>query len=826
MGTQSKGMRMGHRDIISTVLEAAGEFNRRKLWQRFTNFDCFGVRIAGHDEVILGVVLGNAGEEYGLSLFRGPNAAGAFAALLDSDGLGDDALNEMDMLGFSTLAFGELPPEDQTLMRKAGLHPRHNEQVPHFLAKPAGQRTRFPDEAELNLLLLVLRAVVEADKKKLLEPTKLEDKDGICVLTISGDAAAPQVSVTREHWLPEGGGRRIPLVSERLDLRGLPRLDATWLIGMPTIPAGVQGDDRVMQMLLVVDEASEYVFQGRPVLGGDLREAVQIVGETFQGGGMGGQKGLPRRIVFSSRKLHEAMAPILEAAGVQCVYEPVIPKLQRIVADLIAHIASGPPSFAESMEAPGAPKGKIPAPDDLKGWKEADLRLYGRLIGYFRSREELRSARAVKRYFDDEDLEFYLKEHKDRGVGGAYMAWGILDYHPTKTSQTPAEKMLAKGLPPIEAILLRARMEACPTLYRVAGHDPQAGTIDLEDVLLGGAVAVHDRMMSENIEDGLFFAARVFPAGRFHFVELAGPPLVAGMGLEAVEFLRGCGMEFTREGLRRDAHKFGWLWRWSDEWQARWKSPHLRNTDGDELLWHIASFSVANPDQTRQTLRQREDIEYDDQADELVWSKAAGRNSKMPGETVTLGRMELVGDELVLTVNSAKRLAVARQWLEKLPGVVFKSVRTRRWDEAEKDRPLDERISPPKPVEMTPELNAAVQAMMDKHYKAWIDTPLPVLGGKTPRQACQTEAGRQQVTMLIRTMPDPMGRGSVRAPRQAMLRELGLTTEITSSPPVAPQTPPLPLPIQAMPAGHKVARNAPCPCGSGRKYKKCCGRES
>jgi len=26
--------------------------------------------------------------------------------------------------------------------------------------------------------------------------------------------------------------------------------------------------------------------------------------------------------------------------------------------------------------------------------------------------------------------------------------------------------------------------------------------------------------------------------------------------------------------------------------------------------------------------------------------------------------------------------------------------------------------------------------------------------------------------------------------------------------------------------GHKVGRNAPCPCGSGKKYKKCCGREA
>jgi len=26
--------------------------------------------------------------------------------------------------------------------------------------------------------------------------------------------------------------------------------------------------------------------------------------------------------------------------------------------------------------------------------------------------------------------------------------------------------------------------------------------------------------------------------------------------------------------------------------------------------------------------------------------------------------------------------------------------------------------------------------------------------------------------------------------------------------------------------GEKIGRNAPCPCGSGKKYKKCCGREA
>ncbi|HBN84048.1 MAG TPA: hypothetical protein DDZ89_09410 [Clostridiales bacterium] len=25
--------------------------------------------------------------------------------------------------------------------------------------------------------------------------------------------------------------------------------------------------------------------------------------------------------------------------------------------------------------------------------------------------------------------------------------------------------------------------------------------------------------------------------------------------------------------------------------------------------------------------------------------------------------------------------------------------------------------------------------------------------------------------------------------------------------------------------GNKIGRNDPCPCGSGKKYKKCCGKQ-
>ena len=44
-----------------------------------------------------------------------------------------------------------------------------------------------------------------------------------------------------------------------------------------------------------------------------------------------------------------------------------------------------------------------------------------------------------------------------------------------------------------------------------------------------------------------------------------------------------------------------------------------------------------------------------------------------------------------------------------------------------------------------------------------------------------------------------------------------------SRPPVAPHGA-APAPVAAPRAQPAVGRNDPCPCGSGKKYKKCCGR--
>jgi len=35
---------------------------------------------------------------------------------------------------------------------------------------------------------------------------------------------------------------------------------------------------------------------------------------------------------------------------------------------------------------------------------------------------------------------------------------------------------------------------------------------------------------------------------------------------------------------------------------------------------------------------------------------------------------------------------------------------------------------------------------------------------------------------------------------------------------------PLPPPVEPIQKDKEIGRNDPCPCGSGKKYKKCCGK--
>ena len=820
---------MSDADVIRATLVAAAALHERRMWERFTTLDCFGVRLPDRDEFLLGFVMGEGGEQYGLMLCRGPEAVAHFDALTVGDGADHDAFDAADVMGFSMDRFGDLKPEAQAVFRKAGLRRRAGDRVPGIIVKPPHRRPRLPDADEWSLLRRVLAGVLRADEQRLIEPVDFDDPSGVWVLSITGDPDDPVVSVDREvlRHDDEGNGDTADaggfylsgadvFVSWGLDLSGLDRIDARWLVAAAPLPMGVEDDDRSMRMLLILDARAEQIRDAMPYFSDETDTPVERLKRAMK------QHGVPREIIFTSKSLHETVVPALEDQGVTCRHELDHSAIDALMDDLLSHLGQSVLTH-ESVDPGWEQDSRLPADDDLDAWKAADYRLVSRFAHHLAHGERPRSSRAIKRYFNDDDPEFLLEEHEDRGVAIAFSNWCMIDYRPTKKSKTQAEIMLEKGLPLTQATLLQSRLNAYPSLHRIAACDPDAGTVDLEDVLVGGAATVHDRLLSESTDPGVFFTGRVFPAGGFSFIEAVGPPLGPLMGDDAVAFLRRKKLEFTPEGLRRDAHKLGWLWGWLEEEIESFVPPILRNTDGEDMLFHTVSFHMADQKAVRKTLKKRRDVDYDRHADEYVWSSETGEGARMLGGPVTLARMEMIDDELIVTTNSAQRFERVRAWLTEIPGVRFVDVQRRDPDAPDTAAPLDDQLLDDEPFEPTPEMRRDIEAHITNHYMNWLDTPLPTLKGRTPREACRDEQGRAEVTTLIRTMPDPAGNVPVAVPREAMLRELGLPvsavhgrdagSNLIEHQPTEPKTK----------TKTKVGRNAPCTCGSGKKYKKCCG---
>jgi len=445
-----------------------------------------------------------------------------------------------------------------------------------------------------------------------------------------------------------------------------------------------------------------------------------------------------------------------------------------------AHVIEPPDDVAEpdedapDAEIPAAGTETLPDPGDLKGWKAIELELLLRVTKRLRARTRPQ-APASARYFGGRDVALdFIQSRSGRFALPAFVEWLLLDDRPAPGDPTLAEALLDGPLPAPQRALLQSRRASPPSFYRVVDLDPGT-SLELEDVLTGNRVRVHDRALSETAVRDLLLPMRVIRAGSFHFPLLAGPPLSAMEFTDAVAFLEGEGLVFTPEGIAEQPHLLGRLWPWIEQRSARRGAPRLSNTDGEELVFQTAGFAVADVAALRQALRERPDVQPAGDEDTFAWFRPQEADARLPGDRLHLGRLELIGDELVVEVNSAERLQKARGWLEQVPGVRFLSKRTRGFQEAG-EGPLDDRLNPPEPVPMTPELAGHLREFFRDYYRKWLDQPVPSLGGKTPRQACATERGQRDVALLIRSIPDPVGPpgAAVEVPREELLRELGL----------------------------------------------------
>ena len=120
-------------------------------------------------------------------------------------------------------------------------------------------------------------------------------------------------------------------------------------------------------------------------------------------------------------------------------------------------------------------------------------------------------------------------------------------------------------------------------------------------------------------------------------------------------------------------------------------------------------------------------------------------DTQMEGATV-LGSLELKGKTLLVTVNSAERAAKVQTLIGAAAGDLLKSPLTaiRTVDQMRADQRREG--SREEADEIPPEIaRQLMRDHLDKHYRETLDAPIPALGGKSPRQAVRTSAGREKV---------------------------------------------------------------------------------
>ena len=181
--------------------------------------------------------------------------------------------------------------------------------------------------------------------------------------------------------------------------------------------------------------------------------------------------------------------------------------------------------------------------------------------------------------------------------------------------------------------------------------------------------------------------------------------------------------------------------------------PALKNSDGDDLLMATDTYACRPADipKIEQTLRRANDIVDDGRLARggrgFTILRTVGGKRPVDGATV-LGRIELEPGSMRVETNSLPRANAVRLRLESLLGPLVERLGRALDDPGEHIGASSGAAPPPTP----PELVALVAQSKAKHYSTWIDTPLPALEGRTPREAVRSSLGRKLTDVLLKEM--------------------------------------------------------------------------
>lgn len=311
-----------------------------------------------------------------------------------------------------------------------------------------------------------------------------------------------------------------------------------------------------------------------------------------------------------------------------------------------------------------------------------------------------------------------------------------------------------------------ALRDAPVSLYEVSEVQPGTSMV-LRDLLSDGApVTVREKSATRTLKQWDRIAVRVVPERDHHVISGALLPFRA----EAVDFLfaglrdalklkKRDALRLTRDQLLGCAPIFTSAWLFIEIDHALTPAePQFTNSDGDDVLFHDLRYPLASGVTQKAVAERLDRVKGFLPEGAKFWNWLAARkgrggkagdgimlDTQMEGATV-LGSAELKGKTLFVTVNSAERAAKVQTLIGAAAGDLLRSplttIRTVDQMRADQRRDLPGEAADEIPPEIARQL---MRDHLDKHYRETLDAPIPALGGKSPRQAVRTAAGRDKV---------------------------------------------------------------------------------
>jgi hypothetical protein len=344
---------------------------------------------------------------------------------------------------------------------------------------------------------------------------------------------------------------------------------------------------------------------------------------------------------------------------------------------------------------------------------------------------------------------------------------------------------------------LRALRDSVVSLYEVTETVP-GSHFRARDLVRGGEpIRIEDKLASENLVRWDRLAARLLPIGGKTYLSAGVLWLAFDDAREILDqiaklrasFNREIGRQVRRHGILRAAlgalpvedailseltPLFSQTWLMTAVRQARVDpSSNTTNFDGEALAICEARFRLAEPGRASdiearldaltefsrdapgrpswawlsQTLGSGTDGEGD------ASRKGTLSVSDQDGDRI-LGLVQLDANALLLQTNSVERAergcALLSQALGPLVGAPLTSIQTLQQAMASA-RTLEAEPIGQAELPFLPEGGkAALRQVLDRHYRETLTSPLLTLGGRTPKQAVRSKAGREQVVTWLK----------------------------------------------------------------------------